>query len=72
MAISEATYLKMMWEQDLCAYCHSPILEGQRVGSGRRSDGGFCRLDCFAKYHALEFVEKASLLERSMPPPNER
>ena len=71
MAISEATYLKILWERNICPHCLRVIPEGKRVGSGRKSDGGFCSLECFSKYHVLEFAEKARLLKRRIPPPNE-
>jgi hypothetical protein len=64
MAISEAAYLKMLWERNVCPYCLNVFASGERVGSGRKSDGGFCSLDCFSKYHALAFAEKARLLKR--------
>jgi hypothetical protein len=32
--------------------------EGQRVGSGKKSDGGFCSLDCYGEYHKKRLVEK--------------
>ena len=63
MAISEAAYLKMLWERNVCPHCHDMIPAGTRVGSGRKADGGFCSLDCFSKYHALSFAEKARLLK---------
>jgi len=64
MAISEGAYLKMLWERNECPNCHKAIPEGQRVGSGKKSDGGFCSLTCFSNYHALTFVEKARLLKQ--------
>jgi len=64
MAISEAAYLKMLWERYVCPYCQSVFPRGKRVGSGRMSDGGFCSLSCFSKYHALTLAEKARRLKR--------
>jgi hypothetical protein len=69
MASSEAAHLEILWKRNVCPYCSGIILEGKRVGSGRKSDGGFCSLDCFSKYHVLELAEKARLLQRSFPPP---
>jgi hypothetical protein len=68
MALSEPAYLKMLWETNVCPFCHGTIPEGKRVGSGLKSDGGFCSLNCFSKYHALKFAEKATLRKRRMPP----
>jgi hypothetical protein len=64
MAITEAAYLKMMWGRNECPHCHRVILEGERVGTGRKADGGFCSLDCYARYNALEFAEKAMIFAR--------
>jgi len=71
MAVLEAEYLKNMWERNICPYCHRTIAKGKRVGSGRKSDGGFCTLHCYASYHALELAEKAALLKGEPGPPNE-
>jgi hypothetical protein len=71
MAISEAMYLKMLWERNICPNCHGAILEGKRVGSGRMADGGFCSLDCFATYRALEFAEKARVIKKGTGLSNE-
>jgi hypothetical protein len=67
MAISEATYLKTMWDRNECPNCRSAIPEGKRVGTGRKKDGGFCSLDldCYTRYYAMELSEKAKLLKRS-------
>ena len=72
MAISEAAYLKMMWERNECPNCHRSFPEGKRVGTGRKKDGGFCSLDCYTRYYAMELSEKAKLLKRmGCSPPNE-
>jgi len=67
MAISESSYLKDLWERSLCPYCHTRIPESARVGSGRISDGGFCSLECFSRYHELDLIKKAQLLDRRIP-----
>jgi hypothetical protein len=37
-----------------------------RVGSGRKSEGGFCSLDCYASFYQLELTERARrLVERT-------
>lgn len=68
MAISETAYLKTMWERNMCPYCRGVIREGKRIGSGRKTDGGFCSLDCFAKCHVLKFAEKARFVKGNIPP----
>ena len=68
MAIPETTYLTNMWERNECPYCHAH-LEGQRVGSGRKAGGGFCSLDCYARYNALEFAQKAQQVKEEMENP---
>jgi len=35
------------------------IPEGTRVGSGRKADGGFCSLGCYAGYYSLELIDRA-------------
>ena len=60
MTISEQEYLLELWDKNICPFCSNPIPEGKRIGSGRRSEGGFCSLDCYAKYHAAELMERAS------------
>jgi len=58
MAESEQNYLLELWDKGICPNCGRNIPEGKRVGSGRKSDGGFCSLDCYGEYH------KAALTER--------
>jgi hypothetical protein len=67
MAISESSYLKDLWERNTCPYCHTHIPADKRVGSGRISDGGFCNLGCFARYHELDLIKKARLFNRRIP-----
>lgn len=59
MMMSETEYLLELWEQNLCPFCGNAIPEGTRVGSGRKSEGGFCSLRCYADYYALELAERA-------------
>lgn len=59
---SEKEYLLKLWKENSCPYCGSNIPEGSRVGSGKKSDGGFCSLDCYAQYYKLELIEKARIL----------
>jgi hypothetical protein len=64
MAVSETAYLTMMWARNECPTCRRAIPEGKCVGTGRTSDGGFCSLDCYARYYAMELTEKAALLRK--------
>jgi hypothetical protein len=57
--MSESRYLLELWSLNSCPFCGKSIPDGTRVGSGRKSEGGFCSLDCYAKYYALEIVERA-------------
>jgi hypothetical protein len=63
VARTEAEYLLDLWERNVCPYCGKQIPEMSRVGSGRKSDGGFCSLDCYARYHALELAERARKIQ---------
>lgn len=62
MEFEEERYLLELWEKMICPYCGRKIPDGQRVGSGAKSKGGFCSLDCYARYYQLELSEKAKLL----------
>jgi hypothetical protein len=59
MARSESDYLLDLWGKNICPYCGRRIPEHSRVGTGRKSDGGFCSLDCYARYYQMEFGERA-------------
>lgn len=59
MDISESQYLSELWVANICPWCGKSIPEGTRVGSGRKSEGGFCSLACYANYHSAELQEKA-------------
>jgi len=48
MAESIEAYLLELWDQNICPNCGKTIPQGTRVGSGRKSEGGFCSLDCYA------------------------
>lgn len=61
---SESDYLLSMWEQNRCPYCGQTIAEGKRTGSGRKSDGGFCSLNCYTRYYQLELAERARRRQR--------
>jgi hypothetical protein len=81
MAVSESEYLLDLWEKNICPRCGNLIPEATRVGSGRKSDGGFCSLDCYALYYQMELQERARNLAKlagekpsqdSEEPPDER
>jgi len=59
MAKSEPEYLLELWEQNVCPNCGKEIPPGTRIGSGKKSEGGFCRLDCYADYYRLELTQRA-------------
>jgi hypothetical protein len=71
MAFSEATHLKTLRERNECPSCHNKIPPEKRVGSGQNAGGVFCSLDCYAKYHALELIEKANRIAREVPDSDE-
>jgi hypothetical protein len=66
MGESESEYLLKLWEQNICPYCGQTIPEGQRTGSGSKAKGGFCSLDCYTRYYALELAERARRRQRSV------
>lgn len=47
-----------LWDKNICPMCGKDIPEGTRVGSGRKSDGGFCSLDCYGEYHKKVLIER--------------
>ena len=59
MAISETEYLLQLWSINVCPWCEKTIPPKTRVGSGRKSEGGFCSLDCYAKYYSIELNDRA-------------
>jgi len=59
-SIEEA--LLELWDQEICPNCGKTIPQGSRVGSGRKSEGGFCSLDCYASFYQLSLAERARQL----------
>jgi len=59
MARSEQDYLLELWEKNICPNCGKNIPQGTRVGSGKKSEGGFCSLDCYASYYKTELTQRA-------------
>ena len=51
-------YLLALWDAGICPNCGDKIPEGKRVGSGKKSDGGFCSLTCYGEYHKATLVER--------------
>ncbi len=62
-------WLLDLWEKNICPQCGKVIPEGARIGSGRKSEGGFCSLDCYAKFYEAELVERAKRVQRFFNPP---
>ena len=62
MSDIDRKYSLELWELNICPNCGQFIPEGTRVGSGQKADGGFCSLDCYTKFYALELVERAQRL----------
>ena len=58
MDSTESRYLLYLWEKSICPYCGKTISDGARVGSGSRAKGGFCSLDCYARYYEHELTER--------------
>ncbi len=55
----EGEVLRELWEKNICPSCGKLIPEGERVGSGRRREGGFCSMDCYVEYHKEKLIERA-------------
>lgn len=62
MESEEERYLLELWDRNICPFCARSIPEGKRVGSGKRSQGGFCSLDCYTRYYQLELTQRAQRL----------
>jgi hypothetical protein len=58
MVEPERNYLLELWDEGICPNCGKNIPEGKRVGSGKKSDGGFCSLDCYGEYYRAEITER--------------
>lgn len=55
---SEETYLLGLWDANVCPNCGKSIPEGKRVGSGKKSEGGFCSLSCYGDYYRDGLLER--------------
>src|SRR5271166_6445922 len=49
-----------LWDAGICPNCGNTFPEKARVGSGKKSEGGFCSLSCYAEYY------KAALSKRHL------
>ena len=55
-----------LWKQNICPNCGKTIPQGTKVGSGRKSEGGFCSLDCYTSFYQLQLTERAQrIVERT-------
>lgn len=70
MEKTEHTLLLELWELSVCPFCGTYIPEGARVGTGRREEGGFCSLDCYARYYSLELLARYAVANSQTRPPN--
>ena len=55
---AEGKVLLELWDKNICPLCGKLIPKGERVGSGRKREGGFCSLECYAEYHKEGLIEK--------------
>ena len=51
-----------LWDRNICPNCGKTIPQGTKVGSGRKSEGGFCSLDCYTSFYKLQLTERAQRL----------
>ncbi len=58
MAELERSYLLELWSKNVCPNCGKEIPEGTRVGSGKKSEGGFCSLDCYGENYKADLTER--------------
>lgn len=56
--------LIQLWALNICPQCGEQIKPLQRIGTGRRGDGGFCSLACFVEYHGKATAERNELVQR--------
>jgi hypothetical protein len=66
MAQSGEQYQFELWAKNICPSCGKQIPAGQRVGSGQKSKGGFCSLDCYASFYQYELKERARRISEAM------
>jgi hypothetical protein len=54
-----------LWDKNICPNCGKEIPLGTRVGSGRKSEGGFCSLDCYVQFYSVTLLERAERVQRA-------
>ena len=59
MSDTEQNVLLELWELNVCPNCGKTIPQGTRVGSGKKSEGGFCSLTCYSEFYASDLIERA-------------
>ena len=64
--MSNEDYLLVLWAQNICPNCGKQIPAGRRVGSGQKSKGGFCSLDCYVNFYQYELAERARRISEAM------
>jgi hypothetical protein len=64
--MSDEDYLLELWAKNICPNSAKQIPAGQRVGSGQKSKGGFCSLDCYASFYEYEITERARRISEAM------
>jgi hypothetical protein len=51
-------YLLELWDANICPNCGVAIPDQARVGSGKKSEGGFCSLSCYGDYYKATLVDR--------------
>lgn len=64
--MSDEDCLLELWAKNICPNCGRQIPAGRRVGSGQKSKGGFCSLDCYASFYQYELAERARRIFEAM------
>ena len=59
LAEDDQRHAQQTLDRMFCAECHAPIVAGDGVGSGKITDGLFCTLTCFGKYHRARLAKIA-------------
>lgn len=72
MPSAETRRLLRLWDAGICPNCGKRFSPARRVGSGRKADGGFCSLDCYAVFYRLELEERARRLHNRATPRKRR
>lgn len=62
--MEHSQYLLLLWMAGTCPCCGVSIPEGTRIGTGHKTDGGFCSMDCYLAYYSLEATERTQRARR--------